>query len=180
MSLKVGFALVLVLFSNSACGSVPGGPSAATTTPLHTQAVPSSTSTSTPSPTITPSPSETKRPTLIPTHAPASTSASGSDFLLPLPQKVPVNVWHGIRIMPGALKGEETPGGAYAFTTMASPQSIEKFYMAEMQAKGWTYIATGTTQKGGLLIVFDRGASVAVIPIGDDQDTKYVMIVLGG
>jgi hypothetical protein len=95
-----------------------------------------------------------------------------------LPEGIPLETWQGIRIMPGAIAGDELQSGGYVFTTLASNEQIEQFYVKEIPVRGWEYIATGTTAKGGLLIVFDRGASVSVIPIGDEPGTNYVMIIL--
>ena len=55
---------------------------------------------------------------------------------------------------------------------------IETFYRDEMPAKGRAYVATATNDTGGLFIVFGDSASVSVIPLGDEDGTNFVMIVL--
>jgi len=163
MKVKATIAVVIATIFISACSQA--SPVPVTTTPtLRPTATP-------PPPTSTPAPSSTA------TESPTSTPEGG--FILPLPQGTPADTWQGIRIMPGAVAGEELQSGGYAFTTLASNDSIEQFYVNEMQAHGWEYIATGSSEKGGLLIIFDRGASVSVIPIGDEAGTDYVMIILG-
>jgi len=140
---------------------------------------PASTATMTSQPTETVLPTYTATPSAVPqpSSTPAPTFTPKGAFPLPLPQGTPAASWQQILIMPGAIAGEELSSQGYAFTTLASPAAVEQFYIREMQRGGWEYIATGTTATGGLFIVFSGGASVSVLPVGDDAGTVFVMIV---
>jgi len=154
---------IIVALLLSSCAQIP--PPQPTTTPTTRATV------------TPPPPPSTPRPSSTPTERPTETPEGG--FLLPLPENLPVETWQGIHVMPGAIAGDELVSGGYVFTTLAPNDAIEEFYIREMQVQGWKYVATGTTEKGGLFIVFDRGTSVSVLPIGDEAATNYVMIVLG-
>jgi len=132
-----------------------------------------------PFPTLTPTLRPTYTPPPSPTPSPTqeSTSTPEAGFQLPLPRGAPLESWHSIPIMPGALTGGELVAGGYTFTTLASPASIEQFYIHELQTLGWDYVATGTTESGGLLIIFSKSTSVSVLPIGDPDGTNYVLII---
>ncbi len=130
-------------------------------------------------PRNTASPTHTSRasPPPSPPAREKVTATPTSAFPLPLPKDPPVTSWRGIRIMPDAISGEEVGSGGYAFTTLASKESIEQFYIREMKSQGWAHVATGTTATGGWLIVFSGSASVSVLPVGDEYGTNFVMIV---
>ncbi len=163
MKSSLNIAAIVAAVFISSCAQQP--PPAPTTTP-----------TSFPTQTAIP-PTPISQPSPAPTEV--STPTPDAGFILPLPKDKPIETWEGIRIMPGAIAGEEPQPAGYAFTTLASTAEIERFYIKEMRARGWEYVATGTTEKGGLFIVFEMGASVSVIPVGDEAGTNYVLISLG-
>lgn len=156
-------SLILLIGLVSACGQAPPPP------PTPTLELPTHT---TEPPTFTPSPS--------PTAVPTSTQTPEGSFPLPLPQRTPASTWEGIAIMSEAIAGDDLGDGGYIFTTLASPEEIERFYLQAMGAAGFAHIATAANEFGGLFIVFDQAASVSVRPINDEVGTQYVVIIIDG
>ena len=139
------YTLILTALLISGCG--PGqlfGPTI-TVTPSPTETV-----TPSPSPTSTQTPSPTNTPTATPevTLAPWSTPE--------LPSEIPLKIWKGLPIMPGALAGKETaPDRMYYFITKASQDEVKDYYLEVLPDYGWVSDLILPNDESGYIVYRD-------------------------
>jgi hypothetical protein len=151
-----------------------------TDTPAPTQtATATSAPTATPSatPTLTPQPSPTTTPSPTFTRTPEPPSATPTELLLPTPADSPVASWNQIPIMPGAIAGEESQG-TYTFTVKATVEEVQAYYDKELPKIGWQPFATGTSENGGVLAIYQKGSQMLTMSIFVQGEITSVMMMI--
>lgn len=93
-----------------------------------------------------------------------------------MPSQVPYEYWHGIRVMPDAIAGDEISGGYY-FAIDVPVEVIQAFYNKEMAGLDWLLTDIEEGIVGNKMLIYKKEAESATISITPQDDGNVYVVI---
>lgn len=125
-------------------------------TPTRVPALAEDTATPAPSPEVEAQASPTARPTRKPAgQAQSSPTPDLGDY--GLPSDAPLETWHDLPIMPGAIAGRvDEDLNMYTFTTKASAKEVQDYYKKALAELGFSPLGAGESEGSDVILIFSN------------------------